>query len=99
MTRALQTHTLAWVQYSGKEGTIVGQEVYQNVEEMLEVEDAGVLISARLRLADGFLEIGESERAREHAMSVHDLSLELNEHQLHTIEGNSWKILCEDERL
>jgi len=59
------------------------REVYQNVEEMLEVEDAGVLISARLRLADGFLEIGESERAREHAMSVHDLSLELNEHQLH----------------
>ena len=38
-------------------------------------------ISARLRLAEGFLEIGESERAREHAMGVHDLSLELSEHQ------------------
>ena len=59
------------------------REVYQNVEEMLEVEDAGKLISARLRLADGFLEIGEPERAREHAMGVHDLSLELSEHQLH----------------
>ena len=59
------------------------REVYQNVEEMLEVEDSGKLISARLRLADGFLEIGESERAREHAMGVHDLSLELSEHQLH----------------
>ena len=59
------------------------REVYQNVEEMLEVEDQRKLISAQLRLADGFLEIGESEKARKHAMSAHDLTLELDEQQLH----------------
>ncbi len=59
------------------------REVYQNVEEMLEMEDQSELISARLRLADAFLEIGESEKAREHALVVHDLTIKLEDHQLH----------------
>ena len=36
------------------------REVYQNVEEMLEVEDAGKADISAIKVTDGFLEIGES---------------------------------------
>ena len=59
------------------------QEVYENVEEMLKIEDNNLLTAARLRLADAFLEIGETEKAREHALAVHDHTLEVNDMQSH----------------
>jgi tetratricopeptide (TPR) repeat protein len=57
------------------------REVYENVEEMLKIEDNNLLTAARLRLADAFLEIGEIEKAREHALAVHDYTLEVNDMQ------------------
>ena len=42
------------------------QEVYENVEEMLKIEDNNLLTAARLRLADAFWRSRnrESERTR-----------------------------------
>jgi len=47
-------------------------EVYGNVEEMLAEEDDPALADARIKLATAFLEIGEVDRAREHALSAFD---------------------------
>ena len=59
------------------------REVYENVEEMLKIEEGNLLTAAQLRLADAFLEIGETEKAREHALAVHDHTLEVNDMQSH----------------
>ena len=50
-------------------------EVYGNVEELLDTETDPSLMDARVRLASAFLEMGELDRARDHAMAAHDLSL------------------------
>ena len=42
-------------------------EVYGNVEELLDKEDDPDLNDARIRLASAFIEMGELDRAREHA--------------------------------
>ena len=43
-------------------------EVYGNVEDLLESEEDFELCDARIRLASAFLEMGELDRARDHAM-------------------------------
>ena len=43
-------------------------EVYGNVENLLESEDDPELCDARISLATAFLEMGELDRARDHAM-------------------------------
>ena len=58
-------------------------EVYGNVEELLESEDSPELTEARIRLASAFLEMGEMDRAREHAMKAHDETAENNQEKLH----------------
>ncbi len=45
-------------------------EVYGNVEELLKQEGNPELCDARIRLASAFLEMGEMERARDHAMTA-----------------------------
>ena len=45
-------------------------EVYSNVEELLKQEDNPELCDARIRLASAFLEMGEMDRARDHAMTA-----------------------------
>ena len=45
-------------------------EVYGNVEELLKQEDNPELCDARIRLASAFLEMGEMDRARDHAMTA-----------------------------
>ena len=47
-------------------------EVYGNVEELLDAEGSSELTEARIRLASAFLEMGEMDRARDHAMIAHD---------------------------
>ncbi len=47
-------------------------EVYGNVEELLDAEDDPKLMDARVRLAAAFLEMGELDRARDHALAAHD---------------------------
>ena len=47
-------------------------EVYGNVEELLDAETDPSLMDARVRLASAFLEMGELDRARDHAMAAHD---------------------------
>ena len=58
-------------------------EVYGNVEELLESEDSPDLTEARIRLASAFLEMGEMDRARDHAMKAHDETAENNQEKLH----------------
>jgi tetratricopeptide (TPR) repeat protein len=45
-------------------------EVYGNVEELLKQEDNPELCDARIRLASALLEMGEMDRARDHAMTA-----------------------------
>jgi len=45
-------------------------EVYGNVEELLEAEGGLRLREARIRLASAFLEMGEMDRARDHAITA-----------------------------
>ena len=45
-------------------------EVYGNVEDLLDAEDNPELCDARIRLASAFLEMGEMDRARDHAMTA-----------------------------
>jgi len=47
-------------------------EVYGNVEELLEAEDDPELVEVRIKLASALLEMGEIDRAREHALSSYE---------------------------
>ncbi|MEC8926673.1 MAG: tetratricopeptide repeat protein, partial [Candidatus Thermoplasmatota archaeon] len=47
-------------------------EVYGNVEELLEAEDDPELLDVRIKLASALLEMGEIDRAREHALSSYE---------------------------
>ena len=58
-------------------------EVYGNVEELLDSEKEPELMDSRIRLAAAFLEMGELDRARDHAMSAHDETKGSDETALH----------------
>lgn len=58
-------------------------EVYSNVEELLESENNPELCDSRIRLASAFLEMGELDRARDHAMLAHDETKDNGQDTLH----------------
>lgn len=58
-------------------------EVYGNVEELLEKEKDPELNDARIRLASAFIEMGELDRAREHALSAYEETKETGQDFLH----------------
>ena len=58
-------------------------EVYGNVEELLDSEESSDITEARIRLASAFLEMGEMDRARDHAMKAHDETAQNNQEKLH----------------
>ncbi len=58
-------------------------EVYGNVEELLDAEDDPELMDARVRLAAAFLEMGELDRARDHALAAHDGTMDKGMDTLH----------------
>ncbi|RAH04862.1 MAG: hypothetical protein CMA00_004865 [Methanobacteriota archaeon] len=58
-------------------------EVYGNVEELLEKEEDPELNDARIRLASAFIEMGELDRAREHALSAYEETKDSNQDFLH----------------
>ncbi len=47
-------------------------EVYGNVEELLEAEEDPELVEVRIKLASALLEMGEIDRAREHALTSYE---------------------------
>ncbi len=47
-------------------------EVYGNVEDLLEAEDDPELVEVRIKLASALLEMGEIDRAREHALTSYE---------------------------
>ena len=47
-------------------------EVYANVEGLLNSEEDPELVESRIKLAAAFLEMGELDRAKEHAFKAHD---------------------------
>lgn len=57
-------------------------EVFDNVEALLETESDPGLVEARIRLAAAFIDMGELERARKHAMSAYDETLALEDETL-----------------
>ncbi len=58
-------------------------EVYGNVEELLDKEDDPDLNDARIRLASAFIEMGELDRAREHALTAYEDTKETEDGFLH----------------
>jgi tetratricopeptide (TPR) repeat protein len=58
-------------------------EVYANVEQLLESEDNPELVESRIKLASAFLEMGENDRAKEHAFLAHDVTTEGGNAALH----------------
>ena len=58
-------------------------EVYGNVEELLEAEDDPELVEVRIKLASALLEMGEIDRAREHALTSYEETEESEHVGLH----------------
>jgi len=58
-------------------------EVYGNVEDLLESESNPELCDSRIRLASAFLEMGELDRARDHAILAHDETKDNGQETLH----------------
>ena len=58
-------------------------EVYGNVEELLDAEADPELMDVRVRLAAAFLEMGELDRARDHALAAHDGTIDKGMDTLH----------------
>ena len=58
-------------------------EVYGNVEDLLEKEKDPELNEARIRLASAFIEMGELDRAREHALFAYENTKDSNQDFLH----------------
>jgi tetratricopeptide (TPR) repeat protein len=58
-------------------------EVYSNVEDLLKLEDDPELNDARIRLASAFIEMGELDRAREHALAAFENTKDINQDFLH----------------
>lgn len=65
-------------------------EVYANVEQLLESEDDPELVESRIKLASAFLEMGENDRAKEHAFLAHD---ETNEGGSAALQARSRAVL------
>ena len=49
----------------------------------MDSEESSDLTEARIRLASAFLEMGEMDRARDHAMKAHDETAQNNQEKLH----------------
>ena len=58
-------------------------EVYGNVEDLLDKEKNPELNEARIRLASAFIEMGELDRAREHALFAYENTKDSNQDFLH----------------
>ena len=58
-------------------------EVYGNVEDLLDKEKDPELNEARIRLASAFIEMGELDRAREHALFAYENTKDSNQDFLH----------------
>ena len=58
-------------------------EVYGNVEDLLDKEKDPELNEARIRLASAFIEMGELDRAREHALLAYENTKDSNQDFLH----------------
>ena len=58
-------------------------EVYGNVEELLNSEGGSELSDARIRLASAFIEMGELDRARDHALLAYEETKEIGEDLIH----------------
>ena len=58
-------------------------EVYGNVEELLNSEGGSELSDARIRLASAFIEMGELDRARDHALLAYEETKESGEDLIH----------------
>ena len=58
-------------------------EVYANVEGLLDSEKDPELVESRIKLAAAFLEMGELDRAKEHAFTAHDETNAGNDAVLH----------------
>lgn len=59
------------------------KEAYENVEEILATESDEELIHSRILLARSWLEMGEVEKAREHALRSHEETIEHVDSALH----------------
>ncbi len=57
-------------------------EVYENVEGLLATEDDPNLVEARIRLASAFLDMDELDRARDHALTAYEETLEQEDETL-----------------
>ncbi len=58
-------------------------EVYGNVEDLLKKEKDPELNDARIRLASAFIEMGELDRARDHALFAYENTKDSNQEFLH----------------
>ena len=58
-------------------------EVYANVEELLKSEQNSDLCDARIRLSSSFLEMGELDKSREHALIAYDETKDIGQEFLH----------------
>lgn len=58
-------------------------EAYGEVENILSSSDAEDLISAQITLARALIDLGEVDRAREHAMASHERTSEMGDAALH----------------
>jgi tetratricopeptide (TPR) repeat protein len=69
---AARTYTNMGYIFRHKKDTKRALEVYGNVEDLLESEDNPELVEARIKLASALLEMGEIDRAREHALTSYE---------------------------
>ena len=72
---AARTYNNMGVIFRRQKDTKRSLEVYENVEELLDSEDDYTLVESRIILAAALLDMGEMERAREHAFKAHDETL------------------------
>ena len=69
---AARTYTNMGYIFRHRKDTKRALEVYGNVEELLESEDDPDLVESRIKLASALLEMGEIDRAREHALTSYE---------------------------
>jgi len=69
---AARTYTNMGYIFRHRKDTKRALEVYGNVEELLETEADPDLVEVRIKLASALLEMGEIDRAREHAMTSYE---------------------------
>jgi len=61
----------------------LAKEAYENVEEILNMEKDDELLHSRILLARSWLEMGEVEKARAHALKSHEDTIEHADRSLH----------------